>query len=327
MTGVPALEVAEGEADLRLDRWFRRHFPHITHGQLEKLLRTGQIRIDGRRARANRRLVPGQLVRVPPVTGEPSRDRAPRADAPTEREAAELRRAVLYTDADVVAINKPSGLPVQGGSRTTRHLDAMLDALRFGAPERPRLVHRLDKDTSGVLVLARHAAAAARLAQAFRERGLRKIYWAMVVGVPALERGRIDLPLSKLPGRASERVTPDEHGQRAVTYYRVIDRVGRQAAWLALMPVTGRTHQLRAHCAAIGTPILGDPKYGGAKAILAADEVSRRLHLHAHEIELPQPQGGVIRITAPLPTHMAATWRFFGFDPSQAADAFDEVDS
>lgn len=326
MTGARTREVAEGEADLRVDRWFRRHFPDLAHGQVEKLLRTGQIRIDGRRARANSRLVPGQTIRIPPVVDEPDPDREPRVHAPSEREAAELRRRVLYSDAEFIVIDKPAGLPVQGGSGTVRHLDAMLDALRFGAPERPRLVHRLDKDTSGALVLARSAAAAAKLAKAFRERALRKIYWAFVVGVPAAERGRIDIPLSKLPGRASERVMPDEDGQKAITCYRVVERIGRKACWLALMPLTGRTHQLRAHCAAIGTPILGDGKYGGEKAILPGYETAGQLHLHAREIDLPLPRGGFVRVAAPLPPHMAATWRFFELDPDARDDAFADLD-
>jgi len=330
MSGIQTIAVTADEADLRLDRWFRRHFPALGHGRLEKLLRTGQIRVDGKRARSNTRLRPGQAIRVPPLEaagppepGDRSAPRAPRAleGAAWEREAAALRRAVLYRDDDMLAINKPAGLAVQGGTGTRRHLDAMLDALRFDAAERPRLVHRLDKDTSGVLLLARHARAAADLAEAFRHKDVRKLYWAVVVGVPKPAQGRIDLPLGKRPGRAGERVTADpEEGKRAVTLYRVVDHAGKQASWLALMPLTGRTHQLRAHCAAIGTPILGDGKYGGAAAFLPGKALPRQLHLHARTVELPRPNGRVIRIVAPLPPHMAATWRFFGFDPEPTSE-------
>jgi len=225
-----------------------------------------------------------------------------------------LRDAVLYRDDAVIVLNKPPGLAVQGGSGTERHLDGLLDALRFGSEVRPRLVHRLDKETSGVLVLARTAAAAAFLTRAFREKTTRKIYWAVVVGLPKLRQGRIDLPLAKLPGREGERVRANaEDGKRAVTYYRVIDNVGDKASWLALLPVTGRTHQLRAHCAAIGTPILGDAKYGGAAAHLAGAPGAKRLHLHARSLAIPHPLGGILRVTAPLPRHMRQSWEFFGF--------------
>ena len=323
MTQVQTLTVAADEADLRLDRWFKRHFPALGHGRLEKLLRTGQVRVDGKRARANARLAGGQVVRVPPLVEEPDAPRPPRPV--DERAAADLRALVLYRDDDLIAINKPPGLAVQGGVKTERHLDAMLDALRFGAAERPRLVHRLDKDTSGVLVLARHAAAAARLAAAFRERTTRKLYWAVTVGVPKLAQGRIDLALAKLPGRAGERVQPDEAGRRAVTYYRVLEHVGKQAAWLALMPETGRTHQLRVHCAAIGTPILGDGKYGGKAAFLPGAPLAPQLHLHARAITLPDG-GRRLQLTAPLPPAMRDTFTFFGFDPARDDDPFAELE-
>jgi len=214
----------------------------------------------------------------------------------------------------VIVLNKPPGLAVQGGSGTERHLDGLLDALRFGSDERPRLVHRLDKETSGVLVLARAVTAAAFLTRAFREKTTRKIYWAIVVGVPKLRQGRIDLALTKLPGREGERVRADvEDGKRAITYYRVVDDVGGKASWLALLPVTGRTHQLRAHCAAIGTPILGDAKYGAVMAHLAGVPGGERVHLHARSLSIPHPLGGTLQITAPLPRHMRQSWEFFGF--------------
>jgi 23S rRNA pseudouridine955/2504/2580 synthase len=316
MSAVQTLTVGPEEADIRLDRWFKRHFPELGHGRLEKLLRTGQVRVDGRRVQAGLRLAAGQLIRVPPL-GEPPppRPQPKPAPEPSERDLRALQDAILYRDEAVLAINKPAGLAVQGGTGLDRHLDAMLDGLRLGAAERPRLVHRLDRDTSGVLLLARTARAATELTAAFRRKECRKIYWAIVVGVPRPPAGRIDLALSKRPGRGGERMELDEEGKHAVTAYRVLDHAGREAAWLELSPLTGRTHQLRAHCAAIGTPILGDGKYGGAKAFLPGRELARCLHLHARSLALPRPDGRIISITAPLPAHIAASWRFFGFNP------------
>jgi 23S rRNA pseudouridine955/2504/2580 synthase len=236
-----------------------------------------------------------------------------------------LRDAVLHRDDGVIVLNKPPGLAVQGGSGTERHLDGLLDALRFGSEIRPRLVHRLDKETSGVLVIARTVAAAAFLTRAFRDKTTRKIYWAIVVGLPKPLQGRIDLSLAKRLGREGERVRADvEDGKRAVTYYRVIDNVGGKASWLALQPVTGRTHQLRAHCAAIGTPILGDGKYGAAAAHLAGVPGAKRVHLHARAIAIPHPLGGTLRVTASLPRHMRQSWEFFGF-PDDVEDPFADL--
>ena len=327
MSGVRILPVAPDEAELRLDRWFRRHFPDVTHARLQKWLRTGQVRVDGRRAKAGIRLESGQSVRVPPLVAEtaPPAKRPP--PAPPAGAAEALRARVIHRDDHVIAIDKPPGLAVQGGTKTRHHLDAMLDALRYDSPERPQLVHRLDKDTSGVLLLARGAAAAARLAASFRTKAARKVYWAAVAGVPRPSRGRIDLALAKVPGRGGERVGPAAGtGKKAVTYYRVVEKAGRKAAWLVLEPLTGRTHQLRAHCAALGTPILGDGKYGGRAAFLKGEGVSRKLHLHARAIRIPHPAGGVLEVCAPLPDHMAATWRFLGFDEAAAGEAFTEPD-
>ena len=314
MTGtIDTVTVGSEDGEVRLDRWFKRHYPALGHGHLEKLLRTGHIRVDGKRARSSDRVAPGQAIRLP--TLDQIAAPAPQEARQVSRgDEAMLRDAVLYRDDAVIVLNKPPGLAVQGGSGTERHLDGLLDALRFGSEVRPRLVHRLDKETSGVLVLARTAAAAAFLTRAFREKTTRKIYWAVVVGLPKLRQGRIDLPLAKLPGREGERVRANaEDGKRAVTYYRVIDNVGDKASWLALLPVTGRTHQLRAHCAAIGTPILGDAKYGAAAAHLAGAPGAKRVHLHARSLAIPHPLGGILRVTAPLPRHMRQSWEFFGF--------------
>jgi len=322
--GVRLLAVTADEAGGRLDRWFKRHFPALAHGKLEKLLRTGQVRVDGRRAKAAQRLVAGQRVRVPPLAGAAPPSVRPARPARIPEGAVEaLRAAVLHRDDDVLVINKAPGLAVQGGTKTDLHVDAMLDALSFGSPHRPRLVHRLDKDTSGVLLLARHPAAAAALAAAFRSKTAHKLYWAIVVGVPKPAQGRIDLPLDKVPGPRGEHVVADDgEGKRAATLFRVIDRAGRRAAWVALSPLTGRTHQLRVHMAAIGTPILGDGKYGGAAAFLGGDMVSWRLHLHARAIRLPHPAGGELTVAAPPPAHFAAALRTLGFDPAGADDGF-----
>ncbi|HZB90629.1 MAG TPA: RluA family pseudouridine synthase [Stellaceae bacterium] len=322
MTAVQTIPVAADDGELRLDRWFRRHFPGLGHGRLEKLLRTGQVRVDGRRAKAGDRIAPGQVIRVPPL-GDLAVPPERTAAAPRPADLAMIERAVLHRDDDVIVIDKPPGLAVQGGTNTERHLDAMLDALRFGAKERPRLVHRLDRDTSGVLVLARSAAAAAALARAFRDKATQKVYWAVVVGLPKPRQGRIDQPLAKLPGRAGERVAPDEdEGKRAVTYFRTVSHAGDKLAWLALEPVTGRTHQLRAHCVTLGTPILGDGKYGGAAAHPSGVPNARKLHLHARALALPHPAGGRLVVAAPLPPHLKETFRFFGFDEAEEADPF-----
>jgi 23S rRNA pseudouridine955/2504/2580 synthase len=313
------------DGSLRLDRWFKRHYPGLGHGQLEKLLRNGRVRVDGKKARSSDRVEPGQAIQIPPLS-EARLPPSPAAHRPRSTDAAMLEAAILHRDEAVIVLNKPPGLAVQGGTATERHLDGLLDLLRFGKDERPRLVHRLDKETSGVLVIARNAAAAAFLTRAFREKTARKTYWAVVVGLPEPRQGRINLPLAKSPGRGGERVRPDnEEGKRAVTYYRVIDSAGTEASWLALMPITGRTHQLRAHCAAISAPILGDAKYGEAAAHLDGVPGSRRLHLHARALSMPHPLDGTLKVTAQLPLHMRRTWEFFGFSGA-TEDAFAELE-
>src|SRR5260221_2129365 len=325
MTGVETVTVRAEDGAGRLDRWFKRHYPGLSHGKLEKLLRPGQIRVEGKRARAGDPISPGQAIRVPPLpdTPAPALIAGPRA---RPQDLALLQDAVIYRDDYAIVVNKPAGLAVQGGTNTERHVDALLDGLRFDSAERPRLVHRLDKDTSGVLLIARNAAAASLFTRAFRDKTTRKIYWAVVVGWPELRQGRIDLGLAKRGGAGRERVhADDEEGKSAITYYRVVDHAGAKASWLALLPVTGRTHQLRAHCAALGTPILGDGKYGGTGAQLAGGAAAQQLHLHARSLEIPRPNGGTLRVTAPLPLHMRRTWEFFGFE-SDAPDPFAELE-
>jgi 23S rRNA pseudouridine955/2504/2580 synthase len=317
--------VLEADGTLRLDRWFRRHYPSLAHGRLEKLLRTGQVRVDGKRAKSGDRVSPGQAIRVPPLVASPGDASPPRPAPVRPQDEAALRDLVIHRDDYAIVLNKPPGLAVQGGSNTTRHVDGLLDGLRFGNDERPRLVHRLDKDTSGVLLIARTAAAAAFFTRAFRDKTTRKTYWAIVARLPNPRRGRIDLSLAKGVLKGRERVHADEGGKDAVTYYTVIDSAGDRASWLALLPLTGRTHQLRAHCAAIGTPILGDGKYGGAAAHIPGGAAAHRLHLHARALEIPHPAGFTLKVTAPLPPHMRRMWEFLGF-AGDAPDPFAELE-
>jgi 23S rRNA pseudouridine955/2504/2580 synthase len=328
MSGVQTLTVAPEDAEIRLDRWFKRHFPALGHGRLEKLLRTGQVRLDGKRAEASDRITAGQSIRVPPLPAAPPPAPAakPQRPAPSAADAKFLQERVLYKDQDIIVINKPEGLAVQGGTGTSRHLDGLLDALRFEAKERPRLVHRLDKDTSGVLVLARSGRAAARLGELFRGKTVHKVYWAITVGAPKPRNGKIDQPLAKQAGPGGERVAADdEEGDRALTYYRTVARAGDRFAWLALEPVTGRTHQLRVHCLTLDTPILGDGKYGGAAAHPESLAHARKLHLHARAITLPLLNGKTLTVTAPLPPHMRESWNFFGFEEGSERDPFADL--
>ena len=321
MSGVQTVEVAREDDGLRLDRWFKKHYPGLTFGRLQKLLRTGQVRVDGKKAKeAKLRLEEGQSVRVPPLDKEKSaKSEKPAEQRLTREQSEEVRSWVLHQDDHIIILNKPAGLAVQGGSGTKKHVDGMLGALKGDRTDKPRLVHRLDKDTSGVLVLARSQKAAQALTAAFRTKDVRKAYWAIVVGVPELPQGRIDLPLGKRPGKSGDRMVVDEfEGKRAVTTFKTLDQAGRRAVWLEMEPVTGRTHQLRVHMQAIGTPILGDGKYGGGEAFLPGAEVAKQLHLHARAIRFPHPAGGQFEITAPLPEHMKITWAYLGFDEASA---------
>lgn len=313
--------IAPDEDGMRLDRWFKVHFPDLAFGHLQKLLRSGQVRVDGARAKTNDRIAAGQSVRVPPLP----RNDTPGAPVPLKRvgqvqkDAEYLRSLVLHEDRDVLVINKPHGLAVQGGSGTERHVDGMLAALAGPDGEKPRLVHRLDRDTSGVLVLAKTRKAAADLGAIFRTRSARKIYWALVKGVPTPKQGRISLFLSKQLGIEGERVRIMKHGDEdavhSVTYYSLVDRAANAVSWLSLKPVTGRTHQLRAHTAHIGHPIVGDPKYGEGLETLP-EGLPHKLHLHARRITLPHPRGGTLDVTAPLPPHMRQSFDMLGFDTS-----------
>ncbi|MEM9715262.1 MAG: RluA family pseudouridine synthase [Pseudomonadota bacterium] len=344
MSRVQTLEVADDADGQRLDRWLKRVFPQLTQGRIEKMCRKGELRVDGGRAKANTRLEAGQSVRVPPIP-----DDAPSKPTPakiSDADAQMIQETVLYKDDDILAINKPPGLPTQGGSKQIRHVDGLAEALKFGLEAKPKLVHRLDKDTSGVLLLARNTKTAAALTRAFQSKQTRKIYWAAVAGSPHPREGTIQMGLVKQAGHgphgAGEKmiaihprdVDQTEGAKHAISDYKMIEHVGQRAAWVALQPVTGRTHQLRAHMAAIGNPIVGDGKYGTNAQVNDGDgwgsqlggDVSRKLHLHARSIRFQHPvTGNRVTITAPIPQHMDATWQLFQWDPKDVpADPFED---
>ncbi|MEL7718517.1 RluA family pseudouridine synthase [Citromicrobium bathyomarinum] len=307
--------VAEDDEGVRLDRWFKRHLPEVGFATVARWARTGQIRVDGARAKPDDRLTKGQVLRIPP--GNPARAKTPpRRRELTEDQKAQARGMVIKETPNAIVLNKPPGLATQGGSKTFSHVDGLLDAFVEGDGPRPRLVHRLDKDTSGVLLIARTPGSAAAFSKRFAGRSAKKVYWALVVGVPEQHVGEIDAPLAKQPGTGGEKMHVDtEGGQPAKTRYRVVERAGNRAAWLELEPLTGRTHQLRVHCAAMGHPIVGDGKYGGQEAFLTGS-VSRKMHLHARRLIISQPGGGQLDVTAELPEHFAATMEQMGFDLS-----------
>lgn len=333
MSKVQSVTVPDGDDGLRLDRWFKRRYPDLTHGRLEKLLRTGQVRVDGARVKASHRIAPGQVIRVPPLKDAP-------VPAETERPLPKgsardrdlIEGMVIYRDDDVIVLNKPSGLAVQGGTKTERHVDGLLPLLIRPGGERPRLVHRLDRDTSGVLVVAATANAAAKLAAAFRQRNAKKIYWALTAGIPRPYTGEVKLALVKRAAEGErERVhtvdedddeEDDKGARRAVTRFAVMD-TATTFAWVAFMPLTGRTHQVRAHAASLGAPVVGDFKYGGVGA-KGLGELANRLHLHARRLRIRHPKGQILDLTAPLPPHMAKAWDMFGFAKEDKRDPFEE---
>ncbi|MBP9184446.1 MAG: RluA family pseudouridine synthase [Fuscovulum sp.] len=330
MSGVQLLTVTEDEGEQRLDRWMKRRFPQVTQGAVEKLCRTGQIRIDKARAKASDRVAPGMMVRVPPLPDEA----APPPERPAGISAADakmIQAAVLWKDDHIIVLNKPPGLASQGGSgQGERHVDGLLDALKFGYKDRPKMVHRLDKDTSGILMLARTDRVARALSESLRHREARKIYWAVVAGVPNPRKGSIKFYLEKAPGRGRggegekmvcihpAKAKDHPEAKRAQTDFFTLWFLGSRLSWMALEPVTGRTHQLRAHMAEIGHPIIGDGKYGGSDSFNPGDgwgasvggDISKKLHLHARSISIEHPiTKEVLTFTAPLPDHMARTWK------------------
>lgn len=323
MSGVRLQTVARDEDGMRLDRWFGTHFPQVSFGTLQKLIRTGQVRVDSGRVKTNTRLAAGQQIRIPPVEAAVTRTKVKTSTA----DAQFLRSLILYEDEDIYVFNKPHGLASQGGSGTKRHMDGLLKSLPNKKGEAPRLVHRLDRDTSGCLVVAKTRAAAAYFGEVFKSRSARKIYWAVVVGVPNPRQGRISCFLAKQPapdGGEQMAVVPDgtPDAVHSVSYYSTTDTAGRRFSWVTLKPMTGRTHQLRVHMAELGTPILGDPRYFRIENWQAPEELGRGLHLHSRRISLPLKSGKLLDVSAPLPPHMLQTFEALGFD----ADRFDVQD-
>ncbi|MGB3556743.1 MAG: RluA family pseudouridine synthase [Jannaschia sp.] len=346
MSGVQTITVGAGEGEQRLDRWLKRRFAQLSQGQVEKMCRKGELRVDGGRVKASTRVEEGQVVRVPPLPEERG-PAAPRREKVLAADAEMIRACVIYRDEHLIALNKPPGLASQGGSGQTRHVDGLGDALRFDAEEQPRLVHRLDKDTSGILVMARNRLTATKLSDAFRDHETRKIYWAAIAGVPHPRRGTIRYGLVKAGGGGDgtgekmraihPRDIDDVPGaKRATTDYAVLDNLGGRAAWVALVPITGRTHQLRVHMAEMGHPIVGDGKYGGSGQENLGDgwgaqlggEISRKLHLHARSLHLTHPMTGArLNLTAPLPRHMTETWDMMGWSGADVpVDPFEDPD-
>ncbi|HEC00701.1 MAG TPA: RluA family pseudouridine synthase [Sphingomonadales bacterium] len=324
--GVTHHKIQPFEDGWRIDKWFKQKFPDLSFGRLSKLMRTGQVRADGKRIKAGFRVAEGMEIRVPPIGDNPNagKARAPKLQKKQSDEDSRLMRdMVIYQDNSVIVLNKPPGLAVQGGSKTTRHIDGLLDCLQGDNPERPKLVHRLDKDTSGVLVIARNSAAAKSLTESFRNRRTSKIYWALVVGRPERTEGTVNAPLDKEPGTRGERMMVADKGKKAVTDFYVMDSALRSTSWVAFKPVTGRTHQIRVHATVLDTPIVGDGKYGGKTAFLDG-AVSKKLHLHARSIEINHPDGGLLDVTADLPRHMKESWDMFGFDKQDKSNPFAE---
>lgn len=313
--GVRQFVVEEEDDGIRLDRWFKRHLPDTSFNMVSRWARTGQLRLDGGRANPGDRVAEGQVIRVPPPESAAARGPKPRVEVElSDDEVDFVKDMVIAKFPDAYLINKPPGLATQGGTKTTQHLDRLLNGLDEDDKGKPKLVHRLDKDTSGVLLVARSAKAAGHFSKSFSGRTARKVYWALVIGVPEVKEGLIDLPLAKQPGTGGEKMHVDmEDGAPAKTRIRVIDRAGTRAAWVELQPLTGRTHQLRAHMAAVGHPIVGDAKYGGAESFLTGG-VSRKLHLHARRLKIDAPGGKVIDRKAELPDHFAESLGLLGFE-------------
>ena len=325
MTKTPVTEdvrqfkVASDDDGIRLDRWFKRHLPDASFNVVSRWARTGQLRVDGKRAQPGDRIEMGQIIRVPPLEA-PSPEKAKpqkKERAPLSADETEFAQSlVIHKDAAAMVLNTPPGLATQGGTKTEHHVDGLLDGIQYEAEGRPKLVHRLDKDTSGVLLLARSSGAAAHFSKAFSSRTARKLYWALVVGVPSIEDGMVELPIAKQPGTGGEKMHVDlKEGAPARTRYRVIERAGNTTAWVQLEPYTGRTHQLRVHMAAIGHPIVGDGKYGGQDAFLTGG-ISRKMHLHARRLRVDHPDGSKLDVSAEPPRHFVESIATLGFDPA-----------
>jgi len=327
---MPELRTIDPDDDgIRIDRWFKRHYPQVTHVLLQKLLRKGEVRLDGKRADAGTRVAAGQSVRLPPqvIHAKDERPEKPKPEARhplASKDMGSLADRILYMDKQVIVLDKPAGLATQGGSGLTKHVDGMLDSLQYEKPTRPKLVHRLDRDTSGVLMVARTAQAASGLSASLALRDTSKVYWALVRGVPKQKHGVIKAALAKEGTRGKDErmaVSDEDDAKFALTEYAVMGTAGSELAWVAARPITGRTHQIRVHLASLGTPIVGDFKYGGTDSRGRGD-IADKLHLHARSIDIGRPDGGRLQVTAPLPPHMVKSWQLLGFDPDDKRDPF-----
>lgn len=313
-TKVKIIKVSSSDTGIRLDRWFKRNNPDISHIAIEKALRKGQVRVDGKRCKANFRLEEGMEIKIPAFLETKTKNYSSKQQ--DKKEVAPglidlIKKAIIFQDKDIIVLNKPEGIPVQGGTKIKFSIDDCLPFLTFGSKEIPKLVHRLDRDTSGVLILARSANVAGLISREFKERKVEKNYLAVVVGIPKLESGRINLPLLKgTESGYKEKVKVNkENGLRAITDYKVVDKISDRAALVSLKPITGRTHQLRVHMCSQNTPILGDAKYGGSNAFIRDIEgLSDKLHLHAASMKLMNYS----EFKAELPKHFKQTLKFLG---------------
>jgi 23S rRNA pseudouridine955/2504/2580 synthase len=322
MSGVHYLEVSEDENGQRLDRFLQKHLKGVPFGLLQKLMRKGQIRVDSKRVKAATRLEAGQSVRIPPMEDKPETKKS----GPSKKDAEFIRSLVIYDDGDILALNKPAGIATQGGTNIKKHIDGMLEALVNKDGVKPRLVHRLDKDTSGILLLARSADMARRMGDVFKGRDIRKIYWALTVPAPEMNNGEIQAPIIKAGGAGAEKMIVSEDGQHAITLFDVVDRAHKQIAFVAFWPKTGRTHQIRVHAAYMGCPILGDGKYGGQDAMIEGIKHVKRVHLHARSVRFKHPKTGkILEITAPLADDLMDSWKNFGFDSNSDYIAFSDI--
>lgn len=306
MVGVTIVKIKPEDDGIRLNRWFLKEYPALSMGRLQKLLRTKQIKVDGKKAEANDRLAAGQELRLPPLDNEKA---VKKFETLSKKDEDFIQSLVIFKDKNIIILNKPSGLAVQGGTNTARHVDGMLDALKFECGERPKLVHRIDKETSGILVLARNRRYAELLTKAFRDRQLCKTYLLLAVGCPKKISGEISAPLEKI----GEKMQVVSDGKKAVTAYCTIDSVGEKFSLLKAEPLTGRTHQIRAHMEYLGCPILGDGKYFGA-ARVRLKELNSKLHLHAYSIDLSAVYQKKFVVKAPLPDYFMNDIQFLGLD-------------
>jgi 23S rRNA pseudouridine955/2504/2580 synthase len=315
--------VEKDDHDCRLSTWIIRNNKLLSFNSVNTLCRKGLIRVNGLKTKASYRLVAGDTVRMPTPFSK-TLDKKPKLkfDPLLEKE---LIDSVIFKDEYLIAINKPEGLASQGGSyQGDRHIDAYKSIFQFDSNEAPRLIHRLDKDTSGVLLLARNAKAANIFTSLFRQKLVEKVYWALVEGVPRKKEGIVESYIGKLdiwrPNFQKDldrekRSWNKENTKKALSYYRVIKQVGSQYAWLQLKPATGRTHQLRIHCAKLGTMIVGDRKYRNSQSGNFKDSIdSEKLFLHAKSLTFMHPVSKKTTvIEAELPKHMSLAWKRFGW--------------